>query len=364
MSSAMVSEYSPTSWVTPGEVLQDAIDERGITQAQLAERMGRPKKTINEIINGKAAITSDTALQLELVLGIPASFWSALESNYRELKARVEERERLRSWTWWLKEIPLSHMIKEKWIPKVADQAEQVRVALEFFQIASPDQWIPAIESPQSHFRKASVFETDHSALAAWLQRGKYHAATMRCEPFDSERFRRTLGEIRALTLEPEFRKFWPALLEQCAASGVALVLEKEVRGARVYGATHWPSKEKAIIQLSFRYLKGDSLWFTFFHEAGHILLHPREVFLETGKFETPMELEANKFAEEWLIPSDRLEEFLSVPITPQGVRKFASSIGIAPGIVVGRLQKEKMIPYNGIWESMKFHYKWVSQSS
>ena len=52
--------------------------------AELAESTGRPRKTINEIIAGKAEITAETALQLERVLGIPASFWNNLERNYQE----------------------------------------------------------------------------------------------------------------------------------------------------------------------------------------------------------------------------------------------------------------------------------------
>lgn len=55
-----------------------------MSQAVLAERTGRSKKTINEIIQGKAAITPDTALQLEKVLGVPASFWNNLERNYQK----------------------------------------------------------------------------------------------------------------------------------------------------------------------------------------------------------------------------------------------------------------------------------------
>ena len=75
------NEYRPSEVSPPGDTLKEILDDRGLTQAELAERMGRPKKTINEIIKGKAAITPETALQLELVLGIPASFWTAREQE-------------------------------------------------------------------------------------------------------------------------------------------------------------------------------------------------------------------------------------------------------------------------------------------
>ena len=76
-----------------------------MTQAELAERTGRPKKTINEIIMGKAAITSETALQLERVLGVPASFWNNLESNYQERLARLKEENYLKKHANWLEQV-------------------------------------------------------------------------------------------------------------------------------------------------------------------------------------------------------------------------------------------------------------------
>ena len=85
----MVSEneskntYCPDYAVPPGATLLEVIQSKSIKQSELAERMGRPKKTINEIIKGKAEITPETAVQLEHVLGIPAKFRLNLEKNYR-----------------------------------------------------------------------------------------------------------------------------------------------------------------------------------------------------------------------------------------------------------------------------------------
>lgn len=91
MSNAIQNQYTP-DYVSPsGETLQEILEEHGMSQAELAERTGRLKKTINEIINGKAAITPETALQLERVLGIPASFWNNRERQYREALALIEE---------------------------------------------------------------------------------------------------------------------------------------------------------------------------------------------------------------------------------------------------------------------------------
>ena len=69
--------------------MEETIQALGMTQAQLAELTERPQNTISEIISGKAAITPESALQLERVLGVPASFWKNLDANYRQTLTRL-----------------------------------------------------------------------------------------------------------------------------------------------------------------------------------------------------------------------------------------------------------------------------------
>lgn len=83
------TQYRPTSVSPPGETLLDMLEERGMTQADLAQRLERSTKNISEIVNGKAPITSELALALEQTLGAPARFWIAREAIYREWLARV-----------------------------------------------------------------------------------------------------------------------------------------------------------------------------------------------------------------------------------------------------------------------------------
>jgi HTH-type transcriptional regulator/antitoxin HigA len=91
MANILQNEYHPDS-VSPGEeTLLETLETIGMPQAELAKRMGCPFKTINEIIHKKASITAETALQLEQVLHIPASFWLKREHQYRESLARLAE---------------------------------------------------------------------------------------------------------------------------------------------------------------------------------------------------------------------------------------------------------------------------------
>jgi len=349
MSRIATHEFEPDFVSLPGDTLQEVLDERGISQANLAERTGRPKKTINEIVQGKAAITPETALQLERVLGVPAAFWNNLERNYRENLARIEERGRLLSHVDWLGRVPCKAMINKGWIRKCSDKVDQLREILNFFGVASPSCWEEVIGEPAAAFRVSTAFEADKGALTAWLRKGEIEAQRLQCEPFDKDAFRQVLVEARSLTRRP-LPEVFSELQESIARAGVAVVVVQELPGTRANGATQWLSKDKALIQLSFRYKREDVLWFTFFHEAGHILLHgKRQVFVDSGKFTgEPEEEQANRFAADLLIPQKPLEKFLDDGAMSEGdVVRFARDVGVDPGIVVGRLQNDKRIKHN-----------------
>lgn len=82
--------------IPPGEYLSEVLTVKGMTQAELARRIGRPTQAVNEIIKGSKAVTPANALQLERALGVPAHIWTELEGRYQLIKARQEERAQLR----------------------------------------------------------------------------------------------------------------------------------------------------------------------------------------------------------------------------------------------------------------------------
>jgi HTH-type transcriptional regulator / antitoxin HigA len=168
--------YFPTDVSPPGETLRELLEERGIAQADLAVRMGRPKKTVSEIVNGKAAITPETALELELVLGVPATFWNARERDYRTWLARREQEQRFAHECEWAKLFPLRAMTKLGWLPSTRDKASQVRSLLEFLGVNSSEQWSEIFRSYQVAFRHSTAFKSDVYALSAWLRAGASYA--------------------------------------------------------------------------------------------------------------------------------------------------------------------------------------------
>jgi HTH-type transcriptional regulator/antitoxin HigA len=153
-------------------------------------------------------------------------------------------------------------------------------------------------------------------------------------------------------------------LEELCAQCGVAVVFVLELPKMGVSGATRWITKDKALIQLSLRYKTDDHLWFTFFHEAGHILKHGKKaLFLEGNGLDDKHEGEADEFASNWLIPVREFNSFVSLSLySKASVAAFAEQIGIAPGIVVGQLQHHGHLPFTHL-NGLKKRYCWVHEN-
>jgi len=355
------NEYLPDIVSPPGDTLMEMLEERGMSQADLAERTGRPKKTINEIIKGKATITPATALQLERVLGVPASFWNDREQYYRENLARQAERDSLEGQVEWLKQFPIKEMVGYGWLSQTEDQIVMLANVLSFFGIASPTQW-PRIWESGVAFRQSTAFDSDPFAISAWLRKGEIDAQKVECAPYNPELFINSLKIIRELTTQPP-DVFHPEMTRVCAEAGVAVVLVPELPKARVSGATRWLSPNKALIQVSLRYKTDDQLWFSFFHEAGHILKHgKRDVFIENDGDQDDKEEEANQFAADFLIPPAEYRLFSSRTgfYSKDEIRGFAQSLSIAPGIVVGRLQHDGNLPSQNC-NDLKQHFNWLN---
>jgi addiction module HigA family antidote len=359
MISARENEFRPDYALHPGVTLSETLAALGMSQAQLAERTGRPKKTINEIIKGKASITPETAIQLERVLGLSASFWNNLERQFQDRRARLDEAAELEKHVQWLRLFPLRAMARLGWIQLKESPIEQLREALGFFGVASPHQWDEVWSSMPVAFRKSVAFEADSGAVAAWLRKGELDAQRIECSAFSPDSFRLALREIRRLTTKPP-DVFCPITERLAAEAGVAVVFVPELPKIRASGATRWLSSSKALIQLSLRYKTDDHLWFTFFHEAGHILLHGKTaVFLEGNGESDEKEKEANRFAATWLIPPSSFNAFMrNGAKSKAAISRFAHELGISPGIVVGQLQHAGYLPPSHC-NDLKQHLRW-----
>ena len=336
-------DYEPDVAIPPGETLRETIEALGMTQVELAQRMDRPLKTINEIVKGKTAVTPETATQLERVLGAPARFWLRLEMDYQTTRARLKEQEALVAQTTLVAEFPYAEMAKLGWVEKVRDKTERVIQLCAFFGVAKLEQ-VRVVE--QAAFRKSRKRKASPYALSAWMRRGEVEAQQMATPPFDRKGFMQALSLIRGLTQAP-LAEATRGIRSLCAERGVAVAYVPHLKGTYANGATRWLG-DKALIQLSIRHRYEDVFWFTFFHECGHILKHGKKrQFIDLpGDPCSPAEDEADRFAQDALIPPRAYRSFCDVgSYSVAAVRRFAQDIQVCPAIVVGRLQHAGLLP-------------------
>jgi addiction module HigA family antidote len=361
----MTNKFYPNIAIPPGVTLIEILKEKNMTQTELANRTGRPIKTISEIVNGKAEITPETAIQFEKVLGLPASFWLNLQMNFNETLARIKEKECLEEQISWLKLLPIKQMIEYNWIKKKEDLIKQLEEVFLFFNVANLKGWEKTWEQKLGcafAFRKSEISQLSKVALSAWLRRGEIVANSIECKPFNNKELENRITELIKLTMtDPDY--FQIKINEICSKCGIAVVFVKELPKVPVNGVTYWLNSSKAVIQLSLRYRTDDQLWFSFFHEIGHILLHGKRDFYYTNYEEEykAWEEEANKFARDTLIPEIYYTNFIKMNkiFSRKNVIEFANILNISPGIVVGRLQHDKYIGYDML-NDLKRKFKWA----
>ena len=193
----------------------------------------------------------------------------------------------------------------------------------------------------------------------AWLRQGELQSLPIKCAPWDATHFREVLPELRSLSRRKDPSLFIPELRRRCAECGVAVVVVRAPTGCRASGATRFLSSDRALLLLSFRYLSDDHFWFTFFHEAGHLLLHGnRGLILEGIGAPTSEEEEANDFAASALIPSPFQPELSTLRLELRAIASFARRVGVSPGIVIGQLQHQQRVARNH-WNDLKVRFDW-----
>ncbi|WP_329245499.1 ImmA/IrrE family metallo-endopeptidase [Streptomyces pseudovenezuelae] len=343
--------YDPDSARPPGETLKEQLDALGIPQADLARRTGLSTKHINQIVQGTAVLTPETALLLERTTKIPASMWNQLEAAWRTHITRDQELQQLGRRVDWLNNFSLSELVKRRILPNKDKTAENLERLLAFFGVADPEVAEDLWRGYRTAFRRSTVLEVNDYATVIWLRQAELQARDLPCEPFDRAVLTALLPRLRALTLEkPET---WPGQISRlCAQAGVAVVFIPAPPHSHVSGVTRWLTPDKVGVALSDRFKKDDHFWFTVFHEIGHILLHGKRLtFLDNTDREderTPegdrSEEEADAFAAEALIPSEHSAAYRRLagrPMPFTNIEVFARQAGLAPGIVVGRLQHD-----------------------
>lgn len=326
----------------PGATIKEQLIDRGMSQKEFATRMDMSEKHISRLINGEVQLTPEVALRLEMVLGLPAHFWSNLESIYREKVVRAQVENRMDADLEIIKKIPYNEMAKNGWVQETRNSIERVINLRQFFEVVQ----LGIINEPTIQgiaCRKLGDGEKSDYALLAWAQKAKLEARNIQTDAINIKRLADSLPDIRKMTRQtPEV--FCTTLCDMLAACGVALVFLPHIGGSFLHGATFYDGV-KIVTGMTVRGRDADRFWFSLFHEFGHIILGH---IGQSGGTTDEDERNADTFARETLIPQSAFDSFTKIKkFDKSSIVRFAESECIDPGIVVGRLQKERYIPFS-----------------
>ena len=336
----------------PGATIKEQLNDRGMSQKEFAVRMDMSEKHISKLINGEVQLTPEVAVRLEVVLGVPAKFWNNLEAVYREKLIKVEAENAMDADEALARQLPYSEMAKFGWIPETRDSKEKVVNLRKYFEVVE----LSLLENKQITriaCRRLAVTEKSDFALLAWAQEVKIKARSIETSPINIKGLISIIPEIRSMTvLKPN--EFCPKIKKMLAECGIALVFLPHLKGSSLQGASFIDGK-KIVVGLTARGKDADKFWFSLFHELAHIVLgHIGQIDGTTDQDEN----DADAWSRDTLISKEAFDEFVEkANFSTTSIRAFAKKIGIAPGIVVGRLQNEGFIKHS-MMNELKEHYE------
>jgi HTH-type transcriptional regulator/antitoxin HigA len=321
-----------------GEAFERAMREQGYSAKDVAMLTGRAVSYISDVRAGRRTLTDEFAFELEAIGMEHADYWVRLrlDEKRRSEAPEMERRQRLRDHN-----VPAA--IKAGWIDGGGTPADQEARVLAFLGVASLEE-----ASSQAHFRSKAPSKGTY----LWLARVRQMAAKVDVGPYSKSRAGAMVAEVLALSGDEAGPKRVGEVLQRY---GVRLVVVRQLPGMRVDGAFLWEGG-RPIIALSLRYDRVDWFWFTLLHELAHLALDHRVNMVDVvddspeSSGRATCEREADERAREWLIPEVPYMNFVARSgnvFSAASVRHFAATIGRHPGIIVGRLQREGLLPWS-----------------
>ena len=333
----------------------EELEQRGWTQADFANIIGRPPRVVNEIIKAKRAITPETAMAIGGALGTGGQLWMNMEASYQlsnvEIKLEpIAKRARIYN------RYPIREMQKRGWIPTTSSLEKLERGLLEFLGIDDID----ADLSAQPVATKRSSYTEEITPIqASWLARAKKLAAHLQVSKYRASDLAALYGRLQQCLLKPDDAKHVPSLL---ASAGIRLVIVEALPGSKIDGACCWLSSTEPVVVLSLRYDRHDMFWHALMHELDHVeheegkngALIDRDLFLSSADGKPAPEIRANNNAADRLVPIKELELFIASAnksYSEEKILQFARRLNVHAGIVVGQLQHRDCLP----WSSYNF---------
>lgn len=342
----------------PGETLGAVVSERQLDLGDLAPALGLSTGDTRMLLAGALPLTVAVARNLSATVGGTTEFWMTREAQYQDDLARVQADK-------WSQDLPVAQMVKLGWMEKPATWLDQIEACLRFFDVPDIDTWEQRYDSQveAAHFRSSPAFDLKAGATTAWFRAGDLVAERRPdLPPFDPFILEGLLPRLRDLTRIPQPERFVEDLVKLCGSAGLHVVVLPTPKGCSASGVAR-RLRDHPLIQLSARHLTDDHLWFTFFHEVGHVLRHDLKMpFIDNlddhEQFDA-FEDEANEFASELLMGQTPISHGA---FSRRDIVRLAHANSISPGIVVGQLQHRGFLrpeQFNGL----KRRYVWDGTS-
>lgn len=348
--------------IHPGETIADVLEDRGITQTELASRAGVSPAYVSNVIAGEKGISANFAMGLEYALGVPKSFWLNLQANYEAELLEVNEEQTItdeeRKVREDLKDI-VKYLRKQGKMLIGENKDESIlslRKVLQISNITNLKEMIPT-----GAFRMAGNAAVNPNVLGAWIRLCQLagNDKTISAK-FEKKYTNDLIQEIKSIMCckNAELQRDLKNVMEKY---GIDFSVVKNFRGAPVHG--YISQKNDGIYQmvLTIRGAFADIFWFSLFHEIGHIVngdIGKNLKFLDYGN-DYDKELAADLFASNMLLSPESYKAFIQRnDFSIEAICRYAESQHVMPYIVIGRLQKEKYLAYT-MYSKYKLRYKW-----
>lgn len=358
---ATADQAAARDWFSkPGDSIRGALDRRQLSPQALTSNLAGGVETVKGLFDGSVSIDPKIAKSLADLLGGSAEFWMRRQTNYDAALEQAVASAFATEADLWLQNVsvpgppPTSKMSEPK-------KRDELRRRLAYYNVPTIRSWEARYGRFESNarFRTSQSFDSKLGATVLWLRQGELASELVATKPWSADNLRDRLGKIRALSRVSHPARFLPKLKRLCAEAGVALVVCRTPSGCYASGASALVSPDKAMILVSFRHRADDHFWFTLFHEIGHLLLHKALTFVDdVNTPENRSEQEANDFARSVIIPPERADEFEELLARRKAILRFSVSIGVAPGLIVGQLQRGGRLAYQSL-TSLKRYWTW-----
>ena len=347
---------SPDLLVHPGETVAEAIEDRGISQKELAIRTGFTEKHISTVINGKKSISAKLAIGLEIALGIPSTFWKNLQANYDlELESFNEINNITQNEIEIAKEIikPVETITGKKLNSSNGSFGVwSLRKLLGISNLTSISKLNPCF------YRGQFNVGTSENIMYVWQYLSEKECENQTSNPLNIDLLKTKLDDIKSIMFKDSSVHI-DLIRDVLNSCGVLFTVKKHVSRAPIHGLTVQTKDNKVMIAMTIRNKYVDTFWFSLFHEIAHVINKDFLVNQDDVKISQKIEQKADIFASNALIDPDEYNKFISINnFTNEAIINFSEKVKVLPGIVAGRLMTDNKIDWSNNY--LRIQYDWV----